>query len=857
MYDALLTTKNSAIITVNERLSRYLIERKLTLMQRQDERVLAQDTIFSSTVWSQKRWQEALMQHPDLPIVISPLHRHDLWQTIIRTHNPNTLINTKDLADVAIQTNTLMAQYCLTASTFTAPLTTESQAYLTWHNAYHALLQQNNWLDPSEILTYLLQHIDLSILALPQQLHFIGFTQLTPQLEALRTSLTDAGVRCHIFTPSTSTATKKVFAFTHTRDEYYAALSKGHALTQKTNTTMAIVVPDLQTQREAIEQLIADIEKHPLLAPNQSASAFMITGGRALTAFPIIYLAYQLLNAWHLHDQHAFSQILLSPFIAGSIDEQDARAQVDLTLKRKQPKSLSFLAYLTAIPQGDEVSVLHTIRDHVSNLERPKKASPAQWTCFFQQILDAWGWPGARGLSSAEHQCVKRFFELLDQLATIGTAFGDITYQHALQKLEYLLQHERFQHETTQPARVHIMGTLETAGLPFDYIWLTGVNDQTFPATPKPNPFIPLSIQKERMLPHASSKRETDFAVSLLAQLDTQTPTLYLSYAKQCDRQENTISPLINDYPVDDTLHPQQIFTPQATLTSVEDTYGRAPALQSLKGGSTILKRQSHCPFSAHAAFRLNVSAFPEPLDRLDFIDRGTLIHRILEGLWQELGDHHTLITLTDDALLTRARTLTHQALMEHQKKYPSLLPPNLFNLEHQRLSTLTYQWLKHEQERPSFKVTQIEQTCHVEFCQLPLTLRIDRVDTLASGEQLIIDYKTGTTSASHWFSDRPLDPQLPLYVLCTQAQGIAFAKVNITKPGFDGIMQDNPNINGIRALTKQRHADKTTWQAQQDQWKTVLSDLANAFKKGYAAVDPASTQACCTHCEFKRLCRV
>ena len=75
-------------------------------------------------------------------------------------------------------------------------------------------------------------------------------------------------------------------------------------------------------------------------------------------------------------------------------------------------------------------------------------------------------------------------------------------------------------------------------------------------------------------------------------------------------------------------------------------------------------------------------------------------------------------------------------------------------------------EWLALEKKRPPFQVIEQETERSLELSGLRLRLKIDRIDQLEDGGQLLIDYKTGMTSIQDWLTERLRQPQLPLYAL-------------------------------------------------------------------------------------------
>ncbi|MDZ7781696.1 MAG: PD-(D/E)XK nuclease family protein [Halioglobus sp.] len=84
--------------------------------------------------------------------------------------------------------------------------------------------------------------------------------------------------------------------------------------------------------------------------------------------------------------------------------------------------------------------------------------------------------------------------------------------------------------------------------------------------------------------------------------------------------------------------------------------------------------------------------------------------------------------------------------------------------LESDRLRALLREWLDVESQRGEFVVAAREKRGEVTLEQLRLSLRVDRIDTLADGSQVIIDYKTGSARIADWLGVRP--PQRPRSLL-------------------------------------------------------------------------------------------
>jgi RecB family exonuclease len=170
-------------------------------------------------------------------------------------------------------------------------------------------------------------------------------------------------------------------------------------------------------------------------------------------------------------------------------------------------------------------------------------------------------------------------------------------------------------------------------------------------------------------------------------------------------------------------------------------------------------------------------------------------------------------------------------------------------------MRSVLHKWLDVERQREPFDVEQLEQgQQRVRHANLEFSLRIDRVDRLADGGRVLIDYKTGMASAD-WRGERPDNPQLPLYALW-RPEGlvaVAYGRVNAGDCGFVAeterrtIFRPGGRPSSLEGLP--------TLAALIEVWSRRIENLAADFAAGRAAVAP--TLRACTTCRLQGLCRV
>jgi probable DNA repair protein len=441
---------------------------------------------------------------------------------------------------------------------------------------------------------------------------------------------------------------------------------------------------------------------------------------------------------------------------------------------------------------------------------------------------------------------------LLDDFMSLNTLTTTMSADHAIQTLRDLAANVLFQIQ--KPATpVTLLGILEASGCQFDSIWIMGLTDQCLPQKTKFSPFLPISMQKNLVMPHTDAQREFQRAQLVLQRLGYASRTIVYSYPQTVSDQPQLPSALILHYPVYTTL---AHFAPSWTSAAevYQENYRHPPKIGSrFSGGTAVLASQAKCPFQAFAAHRLKIKPALAYTDGLDLAERGQILHQIMETLWHKLKQQAKLLQLSADHLSNLVQSSIHNTLQAFMATRPAGLSELTQELEYQRLTHLVHACLEWEKKRAPFQIETLEQNYEITLAGLPLKVRVDRLDqnVLQSGK-CVIDYKTSLPTTKPWLEKRPEAPQLLLYALLDkQITTLIFVQMKAgrtTLQGLSAIPNDEPGMQGLRT-------DKS-WSFYQQHWETELTQLASEIQQGYCEPNP-KRGTICQNCSFHSLCRI
>jgi RecB family exonuclease len=289
-------------------------------------------------------------------------------------------------------------------------------------------------------------------------------------------------------------------------------------------------------------------------------------------------------------------------------------------------------------------------------------------------------------------------------------------------------------------------------------------------------------------------------------------------------------------------------------LEAWRDSWGPAwPKERLLRGGTRLLELQALCPFRSFAQLRLQAQPLPEPEPGIDPRLRGQILHRALELFWRATGDSVTLRERTPEAARSLVRDCVERALVEAQRRAPGFLEPTVLRREGERAVQLLQQLIAWELTREPFETVALEWPQSYAIAGATLQLRLDRVDRLADGRLIVIDYKSGAAEPFDALAERPTLPQLPAYAMAAGDQTAAVLALYLGRHGLKlrGIADRSERLAGLRPLPE----GEGDWPALLQRWREQLWALVQEFLSGHAAVQPQP--GACEICHLQAFCRI
>lgn len=767
------------------------------------------------------------------PVLLSTAQMHYLWQQILGQH-PDYFMN-KGLVHAVEDAWKRCLQWRIDIHDPLFQSTPQTRLFQNWVLQFEQRLQQLFAICDNQLVEYLINN-DVTMNAN----HFIWlcFDDFTPQQLALQDLMKAQGLLVSTTDLPEQQTKVQLYEAADEQDEFQQLSLWLQTQLTKNRQRIAVVVPNLQTEGKKLQRL---------LKKQLPAASFDISLGEKLSSFGLINHALCWLSlTGKTLDSHQARLLLHSPYLLGAKSELSGRAKI---MQDNLCVDETFFEIKRLLPALHQFSP--QLAEALINLPPyPANASPSEWAVLFSQRLQFLGFPGEYTLNSVNYQCYQRLSGILDEFRQLQLITPEIDFQTALSALRELTDNTIFQPQKIA-AQIQILGMLEASGCTYDSLWITGMSDECLPQKARLSAFIPITLQQSRQMPHASPARELMLANKQIHRFCVSAPDCVFSYPKFTQDKPNLVSPLLNKPAPYLPIEPL-ITAEEPVLEAFEETYQLPPqSSEPIKGGSALLANQAKCPFRAFAAHRLHASAKPIMMEGLNHLERGQIIHKIMEMIWQSLKNQHTLLTIDESQLQLLITNAIDKALMPYQKENKETFSPLIQKIEHQRLRTLVEASLEWERSRPDFSVVALEKTYTLQLSGINFTLRVDRLDEVAEGYQWVIDYKSGIPQNLPWKEERPREPQLLLYALLEEKiNTLVFATLKNGQINTKGLSEENYEGLDITPLKKGEN-----WTSQRHEWQKRLQLLADEFSQGHCIPQPISSSVC-QQCDFQSLCR-
>ena len=833
---------------------------------------------------SDSQWAQHSLLGKLAASVLTSTQEKAVWEDII-LQDGRDWIKPDGAAKQAQQAWSILNRWGQTEDLSSWDVNDNTHLFQYWLAEFQQKCNSNQWITQAETLGLIKQCVECGLFNVDGALSFYGFDSLEPAVK----NIVDAFERNdsnrkkipHSFISFPDAADKAVNssetqAFADKEKEINAALQ--WLVTSNTSDpagTYCVVAPDIADDRATIERICKRLIQpanytHP--GDNRWRDVVNVSAGTPLGSFGIVADALLLLQALGKPiTRDEWGVLLRSPYWGASAHRFSLCSQFADTIAESKTDTLTssyvrdeYVKLLNKKQQfdhGEDSLFVNLTLMSTQTVNGRKNFS--EWADQIVATLFSLGWPGSRSESSQDYQLKQKFLEQVRALALYDEVVPPQTFTGVLKILKSALNETMFQVKTEQ-ASMQVLGVLEASGLHFDGVWILSSDDQHWPESPAPNPFICQQLQRTTSMPNASAEREMAYAEFILTAFIKTSPLTIFSWHKIEGDSEFNVSPLLESLPAKEIAFDQgcEIYASPLLIANplverIDDVGPALPEGSKVKGGASIIKTQASCPFRAFALYRLGAKSIEAVEDGLSPAERGELLHASLERFWKSCQTYEQfLLYLADAEAFSQCIASNVGDALAEFKNFTAALNDAFLALEKDRLEKLVHYWLVNvEAKRTPFEIVSLEKTEQLTVSNLEVTVKADRIDRVEGGHTVIVDYKTGQKNRKAWEGDRPDDPQLPLYAVKHKdsVDGILFGVVKKGDSSLKGEVDDAVDImQNSKSKTIAKIAD---WPTHVEKWEAVLTTLATDFSLGVAKVDPKNASSC-DYCELTPFCR-
>ena len=496
-----LPAAGTLVLTVNNRLARRLTL-ELAGLLRAERQVSELPRIVPLSAWLAESANElAFDAGGDMPAYrLDSFATQMVWTEAIRAEEAErVLLDARQAARLAMDADLLMDEWELRVPS--GADTDEYKGFARWRLRYREALAELDAEDANQGYARVLDALGQGRLATPQRLVLAGFTEVSPRFARLLDAFAAQGSDIGQWRDAQrAPAQPRRFEAPDQGSEWRAAASWAATQLQVHPTgRYAIVSPQLEAEsvfaRRVLGQALAGRDGAPALA-------FNVAVGRPLDEWPMARAALAWLRALaECADGkgcgvQTLGAALLAGHCAGDVRERSRLSAIDARWRRDARQRVSAQEWRRQLSM---TPVLAQAWNQAMDIwtQGGRKASCDVWMPRMKAALTALGFPGEAALDSVAYQVMGALGEALGSFSALAPAAGKLGGQAAVRLLESVARTATFQPQRDPSARLDVLGLLEAEGGYWDGVWVLGLTDDVLPASPKPNPLLPLAVLRQ------------------------------------------------------------------------------------------------------------------------------------------------------------------------------------------------------------------------------------------------------------------------------------------------------------------------------------------------------------------------
>jgi len=846
-------TDNTLIIGKDTELVRFIKQAQQNFMH--GKKIFAYPDINISTfdIWQEKIFSLAQLQLIDKPLtLLNHTQEKMLWLQIIKNNNTE-LLDAFGLAQIAQRTYQEINAARIDVTLVIQTKNSESKKFFSYLEVFLATCEKNSFIAHAALINYIADLLKNNLIAPEKNIIFLGNFVLDNAFKNFLQNLKDSSSFVEIFptilvesTPIAAAA--QTLACNNINAEIMAmSLWAKKISIAKPKSIIACYVPNLAENQRAI----ASIFKQTLGNDNFYINSKIPLYNETAVFFSLLILKISL-------DKLTINEIsflLRCHLITNDVNLQSDYALLDAAIRKTQQKSFTRDELINFLTQYKTNFPLITILNKL-NLEN--KILPINLLCKdILLLLKNTNLLNFKYLSTRDLQAFNEMQKLIIQLEMCADFMPQMNHKDILEYLIKLTKKNNFTAKSKY-TNIKIFAYENFNGLVFAHTWVLGANTDNLPRTQKQNPFVTKELQKLYKI------KKFSFALLLQESIDFITSlsncNAIFSYSIFANDLPLTASALIKKFPtttlanlnIDINLKENN----NAEIKHILDLNAPLTQTEVIAGGSSIFKMQAHCPFKAFAKIRLKSNSIAEIDDAKEKLMRGNVIHKALELLWQKLKTQQNLLQKSN----TEISELVAKCVVTAIKKiHQTVKLSSYLELEKICAQKIILKFLEQEKTRLPFTVISCEEMREEIINDIKIKLRIDRIDKIANGALILIDYKTGTVTKKDFFGKNLNDPQLPLYAIINgkNTTAITYAHLSAKKSFYSGVSKQENITPTIKPIEKLKYDNAAaTWEEQLDEWQKAIANLATELKNGVARTDPKKPEIC-AQCDLHGLCRI